>query len=200
MVEVPRTSQHDGLGLVSAVAEIDCRDLGLVAGESFSDVVYRGLGSVFWQRWKCHSMEWLCNIAVRLWDLHSGSQEDLQGRQPSMDLIIQVDEPSVREVQSGRDLSLAEGCDLLSHTAVYAGRWRSYGDLRSHLEGMVVDPLFGYTGFGKRGGPSAEATSYGGHSEGGKVVYRSSRTDLMMIVGSDDEQVQEMGYLNLESS
>ncbi|KAJ4982200.1 hypothetical protein NE237_033037 [Protea cynaroides] len=56
------------------------------------------------------------------------------------------------------------------------------------------------TGFEERGGPSAEATSSVGDSEGGKVVYRSGRTDLMTIVGSDDKQVQELGYLNLESS
>ncbi|KAJ4976619.1 hypothetical protein NE237_001725 [Protea cynaroides] len=149
MVEVSRTSQHDGLGSVSTTVETDCHDPSLAARESFSDVAYRGLGFVFWQRWKC----------FRLWDLHSGLQEDLQGRQPSMDLIIQVNEPSVREVQSGRDLSLAEGCDLSSHVTIYAGRWRSYGDLRSHLEGMVDEPLFGYTGFVEREGPSTEVTS-----------------------------------------
>ncbi|KAJ4955882.1 hypothetical protein NE237_012665 [Protea cynaroides] len=94
---------------------------------------------------------------------------------------------------------MEEGCDLLSHAAVYAARWRSYGDLRSHLEGMVVDLLFGYTGFGKRGGPSAEATSHVVDSKGGEAVYRSGRTDLMTVVGFEDEQVQEMGYINLES-
>ncbi|KAJ4979688.1 hypothetical protein NE237_010468 [Protea cynaroides] len=166
MVEVPRTSQHDGLGSVSTAVEIDCHDPGLAAGESFSNVAYRGLGS------------WLCKIAVRLWDLHSGSQEDLQGRQPLMDLIIQVNEPSVREVQFSRDLSLAEGCDL----------WRSYGDLRSHLEGMVDDPLFGYTGFAERGGPP-QRRHHVGDSEGGEVVYGSGRIDLMTIVGFNDMQL-----------
>ncbi|KAJ4966750.1 hypothetical protein NE237_018599 [Protea cynaroides] len=181
MVEIPRISQHDGLGSVSVALEIDCFDPGLAAGESFSDVVYRGSGSIFWQRWKCCSMEWFCKIAFRLWDLH-------------------IDGPSVREVQSGRNLSLAVGCDLLSHAVVSTCKWRSYGDLRSHLEGMVDDPLFGYTGFVERGGPSAKATSHVGDLEGVEAVYRSGRIDLMMIVGSGDEQVQEMGYLNLESS
>ncbi|KAJ4960791.1 hypothetical protein NE237_020701 [Protea cynaroides] len=46
----------------------------------------------------------------------------------------------------------------------------------------------------------SEAISHVSDSEGGEAVYRFGRIDLITIVNSDDEQVQEMGYLNLESS